>query len=480
MKKSGQSANSLFGILALGLGTLANPSSLLADLNTGLVAWYPFDGNASDMSGNGNHGTVNGASLSPDRHGVAGKAYSFDGVDDFVQIEDHSSLDFNSTLTFHFWINPNNWEGSGTEGILTKKANDSSNGYVLYRDNNYKNNINFRYRGDGGDQNFFKTSSVSNNQWENWTVTYSGNTAKWYRNGQLDQENTSLPNAMEMSNSEPLKIGYAQTWDYHFTGSIDDLRIYDRALTSSEVTQLYLLEAPVEQNATVSGAIDYSGPVTGPVVVWAFVNGQKVNALTLPNGPGPYTMELPMNRNYDIKAFRDGDADQELDAGWQVGEPYAHHGDWNSTSSSFNTLFLDGNKTGIDVNISWHNDSDGDGFYDWDEYVAGSEGNDSSSIPGVGYGLVAHWTFDETNGTVLRGSSVNEINGTLLGFDSNSNAHWVPGKTGGALRLDGVDDYVSFPGATLLNDLAPMTFSGWVIARSVPAEAISSPNDPPR
>ena len=59
---------------------------------------------------------------------------------------------------------------------------------------------------------------------------------------------------MEMSNSEPLKIGYAQTWDYHFTGSIDDLRIYDRAPTSSEVTQLYLLEAPVEQNATVSGA----------------------------------------------------------------------------------------------------------------------------------------------------------------------------------------------------------------------------------
>ena len=218
-----------------------------------------------------------------------------------------------------------------------------------------------------------------------------------------------------------------------------------------------------EVNATVSGAITYTGPVTGPVVVWAKFNDQIVKTVTLPNGPGPYSMQLPMNRNYDIKAFRDGDDDQELDAGWQVGEPYAHHGDWNSTSSSFNTFLLDGNKTGIDVNIAWHNDSDGDGFYDWDEYVAGSEGNDSSSVPGVGYGLVAHWTFDETNGTVLRGSSVNEINGTLLGFDSNSNAHWVPGKTGGALRLDGVDDYVSFPGATLLNDLAPMTFSGWVM-----------------
>ena len=122
MKKSGQSAKfPLWDPCARPRNAL-NPSSLLADLNTGLVAWYPFDGNASDMSGNGNHGTVNGASLSPDRHGVAGKAYSFDGVDDFVQIEDHSSLDFNSTLTFHFWINPNNWEGSGTEGIPDKKG----------------------------------------------------------------------------------------------------------------------------------------------------------------------------------------------------------------------------------------------------------------------------------------------------------------------------------------------------------------------
>ena len=53
-------------------------------LQQGLVAWYPFDGNASDMSGNGNHGTVHGASLGTDRHGVANRAYSFDGVDDWI------------------------------------------------------------------------------------------------------------------------------------------------------------------------------------------------------------------------------------------------------------------------------------------------------------------------------------------------------------------------------------------------------------
>ena len=107
--------------------------------------------------------------------------------------------------------------------------------------------------------------------------------------------------------------------------------------------------AYADANATLSGTVNYSGPVTGPVVVWAFENGQKVAELTLPNGPGPYSLQLLKNRNYDAKAFRDGNGNGNLDAGWQVGEPFAHHGDWNSTSSSFNTLLLDGNKTGIDL-----------------------------------------------------------------------------------------------------------------------------------
>ena len=57
------------------------PATGSADLTSGLVGYYPFDGNASDMSGNGNDGTVNGATSGADRHGVAGKAYSFDGND---------------------------------------------------------------------------------------------------------------------------------------------------------------------------------------------------------------------------------------------------------------------------------------------------------------------------------------------------------------------------------------------------------------
>ena len=72
-------------VLEASAGTNPNQASSKPGLNFGLVAWYPF-GNASDMSGNGNHGTVNGATLGTDRHGVAGKAYSFDGVDDYIKV----------------------------------------------------------------------------------------------------------------------------------------------------------------------------------------------------------------------------------------------------------------------------------------------------------------------------------------------------------------------------------------------------------
>ena len=80
---------------------------LQADLNNGLVAWYPFDGNASDMSGNGNHGTVHGATLGIDRNGRANRAYSFDGVNDYIELESLKGDNFRfafSNVTLSAWI----------------------------------------------------------------------------------------------------------------------------------------------------------------------------------------------------------------------------------------------------------------------------------------------------------------------------------------------------------------------------------------
>ena len=118
---------------------------------------------------------------------------------------------------------------------------------------------------------------------------------------------------------------------------------------------------------------------------------------------------------------------------------------------------MDGNLTGINFNL-FDTDNDNDGFLNWHEYLAGTQENNASSSPPLEFGMLAHWTFDETNGTILHDSSGNELNGTLTGFSNP----WSPGREGGSLRFDGVDDHVTFDGISQLNDIRPLSFSGWL------------------
>jgi hypothetical protein len=69
----------------------------------GLVAWYPFNGNANDESGNGNNGTVNGATLTTDRFGNVGKAYGFDGIDDYINCGNSSAFNQNN-ISVSVWV----------------------------------------------------------------------------------------------------------------------------------------------------------------------------------------------------------------------------------------------------------------------------------------------------------------------------------------------------------------------------------------
>jgi len=79
-----------------------------ADISDGLVAHYRFDGNALDASGYGNHGVVTGAVLAVDRKGAADSCYQFDGLDDFIEVDDSPSLDLGGPTGFSFsvWIKP--------------------------------------------------------------------------------------------------------------------------------------------------------------------------------------------------------------------------------------------------------------------------------------------------------------------------------------------------------------------------------------
>lgn len=84
----------IFGALILALILIVPFVDVHASLQDGLVAYYPFNGNANDESGSGNHGTVHGPILNTDRFGAAGNAYDFDGLDDYIEIPDSDSMHF--------------------------------------------------------------------------------------------------------------------------------------------------------------------------------------------------------------------------------------------------------------------------------------------------------------------------------------------------------------------------------------------------
>ena len=75
--------------------------------SNGLVGWWPFNGNANDESGNGNNGTVNGATLTSDRNGSANSAYSFNGISNYIECLSNSTLQVSNAYSISLWFNSN-------------------------------------------------------------------------------------------------------------------------------------------------------------------------------------------------------------------------------------------------------------------------------------------------------------------------------------------------------------------------------------
>ncbi len=125
------------------------PCSLSAQIPTdSLVAWYPFNGNANDESGNGHHGTVHGATLTTDRFGNPNSAYHFDGVDDFIEvIAGNFVTEINDARSISFWINieESEFPFCSTKGIVTVDDSDPSIGFGAYLTDRNQIQLGFEY-----------------------------------------------------------------------------------------------------------------------------------------------------------------------------------------------------------------------------------------------------------------------------------------------------------------------------------------------
>jgi hypothetical protein len=220
-----------------------------AGLSDGLVAYYPFNGNANDESGNGHSGTVHGAALASDRFGNANSAYRFNGVDNEIRIGNPfpDNMPNSSNLTIVAWIKTNTTKASAS--IVSQHAACLGT---------YKHNYAIGLYGISTQPwpqlalvaSFFSqepslsisSSSIIDNSWHQIVAIYNGSYSTLYVDGIMKESLAVSPKTDFEANKDVVIGGVhanACPENANFEGNIDDVRIYNRALLDCEVKELY-------------------------------------------------------------------------------------------------------------------------------------------------------------------------------------------------------------------------------------------------
>ena len=227
----------------------------------GLMAWYPFNGNANDESGNGHHCNVYGPTLTPDRFGVENKAYLFqyDSLQSYIK----NLFTNNTSVTISGWFKSNvktdingypDWSGQSFipyAGVCSFGTNASFMDISIYG----KGNLNI-YTNDA--QKYYplalQNQSYHKNSWYHFAITYNGDSVKPYINGNLS--------SISKSGVKFNKVDSIFTIGKAFMGTLDDISVHNRVLSNSEIMGLYT-------------SISDSLPCTPPTVSF-FVEGKSV------------------------------------------------------------------------------------------------------------------------------------------------------------------------------------------------------------
>jgi hypothetical protein len=256
-----------------------------SNLDSGLVAFYPFNGNADDHSGNNNHGIVKSAILTSDRCGNDSSAYEFDGTSTYITVPNSQTLQSPTTeLTQLAWINIYSWSLIGTQfGPILMKSSSGTNAFQ-YRLSVGPDGVNTAINNW---LNAVTTSdTLSFNEWYLIVSTIKDDTVKTYVNGVFIGEGT-LTGPIS-PDSRPLELGRDVPGLIEiFHGKIDDVRIYDRALTDAEIQELFEMTTNLNKNQP-----------------------KKLNQYQLSqNYPNPFNptttikFDLPKTRNVTLKIF---------------------------------------------------------------------------------------------------------------------------------------------------------------------------------
>ena len=449
----------------------------------GLVAYYPFDEDAKDYSGNGHDGTVTGAVPVSDR---LGRVFEFDGVDDAVEIP---SLDWTpTTFTIEWWHYPLSHNDSNQR----LKATSEWSGFTFHTTSTGAVYVGTDYNTAFTSANL-PADTLELNQWQHFAFTFRNGDAAFYKDGTLLARKTGMTHPVAWG-------GFNFTTEVH--GRIDEARIYDRALEDAEVLEHYRRHSPGEYvqwktedggNGHWYGIVKYNGTwaqakahseqqfwkgsqghlctVTSPdendfilgnlsKSQSAWLGGYQVDKTAEPAG----NWEWVTGEAWDYLCWNDGAPN---DAG-NI-EDYLQYNSgfssWNDVSS-LNVLpryvmefslhpFIDSDGDGIDDNwemehfgnlttVNEMSDADGDGISDLEEFRIGSDPNEHFLTDQ----LVASYPF---NGNA-DDESGNENHGTVDGVVLTTDKLQRPNN---AYGFDGIDDHIDMPGL----DWTPTAFT---------------------
>lgn len=220
------------------------------DLNNGLVGFWPFDGNANDYSGNGNHAIQVTTTPTTDRHGNPNGAYNFAGLSNpqIIKVPNSPSLQFTNQATFSLWVHMNSYYGMNGWGqaqnygvhMLFSKDFDQC---CLYEAIGGLSTGNFTNgmctNGWSSGINIWDTVPGSSiGEWFNLTTVFTPTEARMFVNGQIFKT-LSGTTTFTSANSRDLYFGRLNSFWYPLNGKLDDVRFYNRALNDAEVSALY-------------------------------------------------------------------------------------------------------------------------------------------------------------------------------------------------------------------------------------------------
>ncbi len=229
-----------FTFMALLCSLIITSLSIANPAEDGLVAYWSFDEGAgktaTDATGNGHDGEFAGAPK-----WVAGKfgtALEFDGVDDHVKVEDDDGLDLTDEITLMAWFNP-------SAALTSRRMMVKNNSIFVIFDFGNANSVDFLVKPD----NLFaqsKTTDWKVGQWYHFAGTFDGKTLRVYINGQLEGE---------AANNKPIAPSNLELWiggddngrptDW-FPGKIDEVRLYDKALSGADIQNVMDTPADVQ------------------------------------------------------------------------------------------------------------------------------------------------------------------------------------------------------------------------------------------